>query len=77
MMQLEITLQRKSFTNIVQLLNYNPTYAEYKSLFSQVFEAIQPDFLVSPEGNAMYKGVEWKINGECVTAPSMRGCGIR
>lgn len=43
----------------------------------KVFEAIQPDFLVSPEGNALYKGVEWKINGQCVTSPSMRGCGIK
>jgi len=43
----------------------------------KVFEAIQPDFLVSPEGHALYKGVQWKINGQFVTAPSMRGCGIK
>jgi len=43
----------------------------------KVFEAIQPDFLVSPEGNALYKSVEWKVNGDPVSAPSMRGCGIK
>jgi len=45
--------------------------------FLQVFEAIQPDFLVSPAGNALYKGVEWKINGQPITAQTMRGCGIK
>jgi len=43
----------------------------------KVFEAVQPDFLVSQDGYALYKGVRWKINGEGVTAPSMRGCGIK
>lgn len=43
----------------------------------KVFEGIQPDFLVSPEGHALYKGVPWKINDQVITAPSMRGCGIK
>lgn len=43
----------------------------------KVFEAVQPDFLVSAEGYAMYKGVEWLVGGKKITAPSMRECGIK
>lgn len=43
----------------------------------KVFESVQPDFLVSEDGYAMYKGVQWKVNGQCVTAPSMRNCPIK
>jgi len=43
----------------------------------KVFEAVQPDFLVSEDGYALYKGVQWKINGKGVTSPSMRSCQIK
>lgn len=61
----------------VSVEGYTGTPDQQLNPKKKVFEGIQPDFLVSPEGHALYKGVQWKINGQFVTAPSMRGCGIK
>ena len=61
----------------VTVEGYPATPAEQLNPKKKVFEGVQPDFLVSAEGHALYKGVPWKVNGEVITAPSMRGCGIK
>jgi len=44
----------------------------------KIFEAVQPEFLVNPEGVATYKGSFFKIEGKgLVTSPTVRNGGIK
>lgn len=44
----------------------------------KIFEAVQPEFLVNPEGVATYKSSFFKIDGKgLVTSPTVRNGGIK
>lgn len=63
--------------DIVTVPGYQGTPDPQLNPKKKVFEAVQPDFLVSKDGYAMYRGVEWLVGGDKITAPTMRDCGIK
>jgi len=63
--------------DIVTVAGYEGTPDPQLNPKKKVFEAVQPDFLVSKDGYAMYKGVEWLVGGQKITAATMRECGIK